>query len=505
MEKTYIDHEGEKFLAINSKDYVMLHQQDLLVGSKFAKITARKGRVGEKVTTIMKDGFTETTNIVTYDSSTGEPDWVVTQASGEQMVVNDTKYRSLYETQNVKDGESIAPSGKHRPMIRLKENVALKTSWGETQYIKAGGVLVVMGANDIYGIQAEEFKNSYNVVENADAKALFDGNLAQKTASRMPKIFLSVAYPYDNKDDQEFMKQVIQYVNSKGIKSINIRKIEEGNVDLVKEIQAALQDSEGILSLAFNRGGKSTSPFIQIETALASALNLEDLMIVPKSVEKEGMLFHDNAHGHVHEIQNEKDLFTEENKELLSAIDKFAEEVIRRYEYKISNRDLARFKKGLADFTTTTQTKSEVVNFLKNFFGVKDKNFEFKNIFVKRPVQIKAMVIDKSGEYKTKDGKVYLNAGDFLVTDISGGVYAVGQKEFTARYVKVSGKEDTYISKMIPTIAKEKGDNVEVYSLFDTKDVYQMPRAEFLMKYKSMREHILSLEDEKESSNISEL
>lgn len=507
MEGNYIEHENEKFLKIKSLDYVQSHQQDLLVGSKFAKITARKGKVGEKVTTIMKDGFTETVNIVTYDSVTGEPDWVVTQASGEQMVVNDTKYKSLYETQNVQEGETIAPSGKYRPMIRLKENVALKTSWGEIQYIKAGGVLVVMGENDIYGIQEQEFNNSYNIIENADAKSLFDANLAVKTTSRMPQIFLSVAYPYENKENQHFMKQVIKYVNSKGLKAVNIRKIEENNIDLVKEINKCLRESEGILSLAFNKGGNKTSPFIQIESALASSLNLPNLMIVPKNVEREGVLYDDNNHGNIFDINNEKDLFAQENKELLSAIDAFVEDIIDRYKHKIQDKDLARFKRGLINENTSAQTKKQVVSFLKNFFSVNSVNtdFEFKNLFIKRPIQIKATVIKKSGFYETKDGKVYLNAGDFLINDIHGKVYSVGEKEFNARYVKMNGVEDTYVTKLIPTVAKKVGDKIQVYSLIDPDDRYEVPRDEFILKYKTMNEHILSLEDEKESSIVSSL
>ena len=89
-------HEGEQYLVIDSLEYVKQRMDSAFVGSKFAGITARKGYVGEKVKTIMKNGLTETVNVVTYDAETGEPDWVVTQESGEQMVVTDKKFKSLY-------------------------------------------------------------------------------------------------------------------------------------------------------------------------------------------------------------------------------------------------------------------------------------------------------------------------------------------------------------------------------------------------------------------------
>ena len=506
MEK-YISHEGENFLVINAKDYCLARQDQLFVGSKFASVTARKGRVGEKIKTIMPDGLTETTNVVSYDASTGEPDWVVTQASGEQMVVNDTKYNNLYEVQNIAENQTIKPSGKYRPMIRVNENIALKTSWGEIQYIKAGGVLVIIDSNDIYGIQKQQFESSYNIIEGADAQKLFNENLNKQSVSRLPTIFLSVAYPYENKDNQNFMKQVISYINSKGIKAINIRKIEGDNANLINEISSALKDSEGILSLAFNKGGNQTSPFIQIESALACSMNLENLMIVPKDIRRDGMLYDQNMHGKIYEIQDEKNLFSVQNKHIVESIDNFAEEIIKRYKLKINNKDLAKFKNGLAKIENSGLTKAQIVSFLKNFYNVHHKNFDFNNIYVKRPTQIKAMMITQSGVYETKDGKVYLNKGDFLVLDATNTAkpYSVKQEEFIARYIKVNGKQDTYIPKLIPTIANKKNDKIEIFGLIDPEDVYCIDKSEFALKYQSLEEYILGLQEEISTENINEL
>ncbi|MBO4412986.1 MAG: hypothetical protein J5779_03125, partial [Clostridia bacterium] len=457
---SFEEHEGIKFLEIDPAKYISEHVNinNCLIGSKTANITAVKGKVGQAVKTIMKDGFTETTNVVSYDVETGEPDWIVTQASGEQMVVNDTKFKSLYEKSDATAGEEIKPLGKFRSMIRLDEDVAFKASWGDMQYIKKGGVLVVLANNDIYGIQKEEFEQSYKVITEKDEQALnlLNENLAvvsKKTPK--PTIFLSVAYPYDSEEDQKILKSIIRYINSKGIKAVNIRNSTGENINILNEISKCLTNCEGILALAFNKGKNKTSPFIQIETAMAHDSNLETLMIIPKLVEREGVLFEGNVDGKAVELDNSADLQAFENNEVIKNLDTFIEKVTKRFEFKITDEVLAQFREGLFDVDEKEQTKQNLVNFLKNFYQT-DEDFDFDNVFIKKPVQIKAVAIETDGVYETKNGKTFLKAGDFLVTDLDGKVYSVDKKEFETRYIKVNGEKDKYISKVIPTIAKQK-------------------------------------------------
>ena len=498
----YETHEGEQYLVINPQEYVKHRTDQCFVGSKFSSITARKGYVGEKIKTIMKNGLTETVNVVTYDAETGEPDWVVTQESGEQMIVTDKKFKSLYQTEPVAEGEVIKPSGKYRPMVFVDENVCLKTSWGEMQYIKKGGVLVTLSSDDIYGIQETEFFGSYTVIYDVDGTQMLEENLS-KTADtkKMPTVFLSVAYPYDSKEDQAFMKEVIQYVNSKGIKAINVKKIEESNINLVNEIINCLQKCDGVLSLAFNKGENRTSPFIQIETALAQSLNLTNLMIVPDSVKKEGMLFSDNVDGKIQIIGYGKSLFDESNSHIRKALDELCEEIASRYSFQIEKSDLAQFRSGLFDTEKVDETKNNIVQFLKNFYKV-DEDINLNNIFVKRPTKIKAVIIEEDGDYETKNGTTKLKKGDFLITDIDGKVYSVGKKEFEMRYMKANGEENTYVSKLIPTIAHKKGDNVEVCAMSDMADKYEMSKERFAMGYQSLQDYIIDLTLTNDNKNI---
>ena len=495
-------HEGEQYLVIDSLEYVKERINSAFVGSKFAGITARKGYVGEKVKTIMKNGLTETVNIVTYDAETGEPDWVVTQQSGEQMIVTDKKFKSLYQSTEAKEGEQIKPDGKYRPMVVVDQNVCLKTSWGEMQYIKKGGVLVVLGPGDIYGIQKPEFEGSYNIVSGQSGKELMEENLSKKEEhKKMPTIFLSVAYPYENKDNQNFMKEVIRYVNSKGIKAINVKKIEESNVNLVNEIVNCLEKCDGVLSLAFNKGEERTSPFIQIEGALAQALNLTNLILVPSDVKQEGVMYSDNLDRKMQVIGSEKSLYDESNKHIRDALDVLCEDVTKRYSYQLEKNDLVKFKSGFFDVDKIDDTKNELTKFLKNFYNL-SANFNLDDVFVKRPTKIKAVIIEEDGKYQTKDGITTLKKGDFLVTDIDGTCYAVGKEEFEMRYMKASGEENLYVSKLVPTIAVANGENVEVFAMSDPKDKYQMSKQRFKMGYQSMQDYVMDLTMTDDKKNI---
>ena len=503
----YEEHDGQKFLVVNPHDYALAHREDCLVGSKTAHVTARQGRVGEVVETRTQGGFKETSNVVSYDTVTGEPDWIVTQASGEQMIVTNQKYNSLYEVSSAKPGETIKPVGKFRAMIRLKENVAFKASWGEMQYIKKDGVMVVIDENDIYGIQKEEFDGSYDVIADRDelATQLFDVSISASSKKvKKPTIFLSVAYPYDNVQDQEILKRIIRYVNSKGVKAVNIRNISGENLNLVSEINKGLTDCEGILSLAFNKGGNKTSPFIQIETALAQVLNLETLMVVPSEVEKEGVLFDKNVDGKVSEIKDKENFIKNENDDVFKDLDNFIENVLKRFKFKLSEQSLYRFKQAFVNSETKAQGKKELVAFLKNFYSTKE-NFSFEEIYIKRPTKIKATVIENDGVYQTKEGATFLSKGDYLVTDFDGTIYNVEKQEFESRYIKVNGEQDSYVSKLIPTVAREKNGKCEVFALSNTEDKYSMDKDVFTAKYQTMEDYILSLVDPENSDSVQEL
>lgn len=133
--------------------------EDVNKYQKFAKVRAMQGKEGQEVVTIMANGLQETKNVVKSDEK-GNPDWIITNPSGEQYIVPDKKFRQRYDVEKEKDG--VYPS-VYSPIdaLQIKEDISFTAPWGETMNIKQGGYLVVTNPNDIYGIQEPEFKETY--------------------------------------------------------------------------------------------------------------------------------------------------------------------------------------------------------------------------------------------------------------------------------------------------------------------------------------------------------
>lgn len=149
---------------------------------KGASITAVQGIPGQIVKTYTRseDGsdFYETKNVV-KNGNNGQPGWIVTNPDGEKYIVDDEQFREKYDKAD--DGSnSYRPKGKPVLVAGVKEDIAFTAPWGEEMNIKAGGVLVLAGKNDIYGIQGPAFAKTYSITENpspeteARARALLE-------------------------------------------------------------------------------------------------------------------------------------------------------------------------------------------------------------------------------------------------------------------------------------------------------------------------------------------
>lgn len=160
-----------EFIDVNVQNYVSdlveSSEQELLEYKKFARVKAEQGKVGQEIVTIMKDGLVETKNVVKEDPETGEPDWIVTNPNGEQYCVPDKTFKKKYELE-------VDSEGYHRPKggaikaIQITDNISFTAPWGEKMNIVKGGYLVVNNPNDIYGIQEEEFHNTYKLASEVD-------------------------------------------------------------------------------------------------------------------------------------------------------------------------------------------------------------------------------------------------------------------------------------------------------------------------------------------------
>lgn len=130
---------------------------------KSGEITARVGKIGEEIFTVMANGLEETKNIVNPDEN-GHPGWVVTNYTGEQYIVSDSVFISKYE--KIKGTEDrFKPIWSPITAVQIDENICFNAPWGETQNLIAGGYLVFnKGFDDVYGIQENEFNKTYSMI-----------------------------------------------------------------------------------------------------------------------------------------------------------------------------------------------------------------------------------------------------------------------------------------------------------------------------------------------------
>lgn len=128
---------------------------------KFGYVQARYAKPGEKVTTILSDGFTETTNLARRG------DWVVMNPSGEVNVVPGDTFHLHYE--KVEDGGVYVAKGFIKA-IRNPYGVAveIQSAWGFPQ----------KGAADCYFADALTEEGAL-----AGEPYLIAGNIFEKTYS----------------------------------------------------------------------------------------------------------------------------------------------------------------------------------------------------------------------------------------------------------------------------------------------------------------------------------
>lgn len=128
---------------------------------KIAPITARRGQIGEKVSTIMANGMHETDNAVTADPQTGKPGWIVKSIGGEEYIVPDSTFCRKYE---LVDEKKMLYKSKGNPIIavQIDDDISFIAPWGEMMNIAAGGYIVLSECENIYGIQGKEFAELYS-------------------------------------------------------------------------------------------------------------------------------------------------------------------------------------------------------------------------------------------------------------------------------------------------------------------------------------------------------
>lgn len=142
--------------------------------AKFAKVFAMQGVPGESIQTTMSNGLVETTNMVSVDEKTGEPDWIITNPAGEKYIVPDSTFHKKYESFDLEQG-IYKPKGGVQKFIQIDEDISFTAPWGEKMTITAGGYINTTDFNDIYGVQKDEFLKTY--AECNEKGEFFDAKL----------------------------------------------------------------------------------------------------------------------------------------------------------------------------------------------------------------------------------------------------------------------------------------------------------------------------------------
>lgn len=136
---------------------------DSHIYQKFGEITARGGKIGEEIVTVMANGLKETKNTVVADEN-GNPGWIVINSTGEQYVVSDSVFKSKYEKIDGTE-DRFKPVWNPITAVQIKESICFTATWGELQNLCANGYLVFnKDFSDIYGIQEDEFLKTYEEV-----------------------------------------------------------------------------------------------------------------------------------------------------------------------------------------------------------------------------------------------------------------------------------------------------------------------------------------------------
>lgn len=145
---------------------------------KYARIIARKGKVGDIVTTWSVDSegneIKEKVGIVELDETTKEPGWIVTKSdeSGNvivdknnhpnQWIIGDSKFKKKYEV-DPENPSLFKPTGGVQTFVKIGDDIILH-QWGEDMQIAAGGYINITDRGDMYGISGRDFDDTYKPV-----------------------------------------------------------------------------------------------------------------------------------------------------------------------------------------------------------------------------------------------------------------------------------------------------------------------------------------------------
>ncbi len=158
---------------------------------KFARIAARPGVEGEKVTSwsVDQDGnpIVEKVAYVSLDEKTKKPGWVATKLGDDlqpvvdknghknQWIIGDEKFQKKYELDRTGEYTIFRPTGGVQIFVQITEDIIVQ-QWGEEMKIAKGGYINITNVNDMYAISKRDFDDTYRFVDGAPGQQVKKGN-----------------------------------------------------------------------------------------------------------------------------------------------------------------------------------------------------------------------------------------------------------------------------------------------------------------------------------------
>ncbi len=164
----------------NLKKYIanLLKESTVITAEKSARISARKGIVGETITTwsadVLGNPIIEMESTVEKDKESGNPGWVVTKvdANGNEVIdknghkniwiIDDTTFKKKYKPDEITG--LFKPAGNPQLFIQLKEPVTI-FQWGKRMKIDHGGYINITDPDDYYAVSKRDFDDTYTIIK----------------------------------------------------------------------------------------------------------------------------------------------------------------------------------------------------------------------------------------------------------------------------------------------------------------------------------------------------
>jgi len=181
----------KEFKKVNVYEYVKkgLESGTLvpIEAEKFARIIARQGIVGEEVISWSVDAegkeVKEKVDTVKLDKETKQPGWIATKLDENgypikdknghlnQWIIADSIFKEKYEI-DPSYAYLFKPVGGPQIFVQFPDNIILE-QWGSEMQIAAGGYINITNVNDMYGISARDFEDTYkNTGKKVSVKTL---------------------------------------------------------------------------------------------------------------------------------------------------------------------------------------------------------------------------------------------------------------------------------------------------------------------------------------------